>query len=205
MLIRRAFSIKSVCTFHLLMLASWPPAFGDQWAQPTAQAVFSPNGAFFVRLVPGSDEMTSRALFYALRSRDQSYRLNAEVNLWNRVFPAYAHVSNEGHLITFDDWESVGRATVETFYRPDGSLIREVGIDELYQASELGQFTTSVTMRLWRCSIRGDVTENEEPIVRVVGIGAVFTFYPRTGVIERVRARVECDSLAELDRFAPLP
>lgn len=103
-----------------ILLLTWiVSARADEWPAPRVQNVFSSNGRYFVRIVPatsinraagaagGPNQGKSRGEFYA-RQPDRSYRLTADVELQNRFSPTYAIVTDDGYLVTFDEWFQMG-------------------------------------------------------------------------------------------------
>lgn len=91
----------------------------DDWPAATIQNVFSDNGRYFVRIVPGTSTGDSvgfagapkgpyaRGEFYATGS-NRSYQLVADIALQNPVSPTDALVTNGGYLVTFDNWHNFG-------------------------------------------------------------------------------------------------
>ena len=195
-----------------LLSAAQSPAFADEWMAPSNQAVFAPGQELFVRLIPGrpasTDPVTvpatqsrARAEYYAQDSGDRSYRLVADVELANPVLPAYAKLTDDGHLVTFDDWGSVGRGSVIAFYRPDGTLIRDVDITELYGPRDLAAMPMSTSMTLWRCGVQHSVGD-DGPLILVFGnAGSAFELDPRRGTVTRRPSGTRCDSFASLQVF----
>lgn len=94
--------------------------------------VFSDTGRYFVRIVPGNNlgetigfkgspkGDLARGEFY-VRQPDRSYKLVADVALRNPIAPVDALVSNEGYLLTFDNWHK--RAT-EPSSRSTGRMVQ---------------------------------------------------------------------------------
>jgi hypothetical protein len=142
-----------------LLLLAVAVARADEWPAPVVRNVFSPNGQYFVRIIPGTTSnlgvkasTRARGEFYA-RRRDRSYGLVADVVLQNPVSPAYATVTNDGHLVTYDDWFTLGFAHAIVFYRPNGQLLRQYAIEDLYSADRLPDIPRSVSSRWWRCGV----------------------------------------------------
>src|SRR5262245_4147809 len=95
----------------LFAVLSWTlVARADDWPSPRVQNVFSPNGQYFVRIVPTTTvnrpadatsptQARARGEFY-MRQSDRSYRLTADVELQNRVSPTFAVVTDDGYFVT---------------------------------------------------------------------------------------------------------
>jgi hypothetical protein len=180
----------------LLMTSSVSPR-ADDWPAPRVQHVFSSNGRFFVRIVPGTSinrpggatsaprQGKSRGEFYA-RHPDRSYRLVADVELRNQFGPTYAIVTDDGYLVTFDEWFQMGMGEVMAFYRPTGALIRAVRIEELYTPDKLATLPRSVSSRQWRCGIfyTPPTRTNDETLTVFEHFGGTFEVLARTGTFE---------------------
>lgn len=164
----------------------------DEWLAPRVQNVFSPNGQYFVRVIPPVTVVNGAAgtgrphgEFYQ-RQPNRSYRLVADVELQNRVNPTYAVVTDDGFLVTFDEWFQIGIGHVIVFYRPTGVVIRAVTIEELYTPDRLSEIPRSVSSRWWRCGVfytppRGVA---EEAFTVVEHFGGSFALHPRTGTFD---------------------
>ena len=112
-------------------------AFGhaDDWPTAKVQNVFSENGQYFVRIIPGTSigdtygfsgapkGPFAHAEFYA-RQPNRSYRLVKDAELNNPVSPVDALVTNQGYLVTFDNWHNIGYGKIVAIYRPDERSVR---------------------------------------------------------------------------------
>jgi hypothetical protein len=173
----------------------------DEWPAPRVQNVFSSNGQYFVRVMPGTvvndavGQGRSRGEFYR-RQADRSYRLVADVELQNRVSPAYAIVTDDGHFVTFDEWFQIGIGHVLAFYRPTGALIRAVAIEELYTPDKLIQIPRSVSSRWWRCGVLYTPPSgvNEEALTVFDHFGGSVALHPRTGTFDYRAGTAACPS-----------
>ncbi len=186
------------------------PATCDEWPQAVTQNIFSPNGERFVRLVPASNPpdaapagtvrraANARAQHYKLDPKSGSFMRVADFLLENPVFPGYATLTDDGHLVTFDQWFSIGFGAVITFYRPDGALLRSVDIKDLYSSDELLRMPRSTSSRWWRCQVhttalRGYPTEIS--FYDVLGSG--WNLDPVKATISRAPTRGQCDPHAQ--------
>jgi hypothetical protein len=166
----------------------------DEWTAPRVQTVFSATGRHFVRIVPGTlNQGRSRGEFY-LRQPDRSYRLVADVELRNRISPTYAVVTDDGYLVTFDDWFQLGVGEVLAFYRPTGALMRVVTIEELYVAARLAQIPRSVSSRQWRCGVfyTPPAGVNDESLTVVEHFGGSFRLHARTATFDYRAGTAAC-------------
>ena len=114
----------------VLLLSALPLAWADSWPGPRVVNVFSGNGQYFVRILPGKSVGDTfgfadaakgpyaRAEFYA-RQPDRSYQLAADVSLKNPVAPIDVIVSNQV-ICAFDNWHNLGYGKVVAIYDRKG-------------------------------------------------------------------------------------
>jgi hypothetical protein len=123
--------------------------------------VFSPSRNHFVRVIPGKswgDTMGFRgaatgpyavAEFYSL-GKDRSYRLAATTTVLNPVAPVDFVVTDDGFLITLDNWHNRGYGKVVVLYAPDGKPIRSYELSDLFTKEEIAGFSRSESSIAWR-------------------------------------------------------
>src|SRR5580765_8513124 len=145
----------------ILALAVLPAAQGDDWPAPVIREVFSPSRAYFVRVVPGKSlgdtvgfsgapkGPFATAEFYRLE-KDRSYRLAATASLLNPVAPVEFLVTDDGFLITLDNWHNTGYGKVVALYTREGKPIRAYELSDLFTNSEIEGFGHSVSSIPWR-------------------------------------------------------
>jgi hypothetical protein len=179
----------------------------DDWPAPAVQNVFSDNGRYFVRVVPGRSTGDTvgfagsqqgpyaRGEFYA-RQPNRSYQLVADVALQNPVSPVDALVTNNGYLVTFDNWHNVGYGTIVAIYAPNGRLVRGFTAEQLYSPDRLAKIPRSTSSRWWRCSPHGYVDPDGQTRVYVFEyFGGTFTFNVSDGAFEHHPGLAECRPL----------
>ena len=180
------------------------PLSADDWPAPAVQNVFSDNGRYFVRIVPGRSVGDTvgfagsqkgpyaRGEFYA-RQPSRSYQLVADVALQNPVSPVDALVTNNGYLVTFDNWHNVGYGTVVAIYAPGGRFVRGFTAEQLYSRDRLAKIPRSTSSRWWRCSPHGYVDPETQTRVYVFErFGGTFTFNVADGAFEHHPGEAEC-------------
>jgi hypothetical protein len=80
---------------------------------------------------------------------DKSYRLERTVELLNPVGPVDIFVSNNGDLITLDNWHNRGYGVVLALYHFDGKLVKAYKLADLFPKKELDSFPESISSILW--------------------------------------------------------
>jgi hypothetical protein len=156
-------------------------------------AVFSENGRFFVRIVPGESVgdtvgfsgapkgRYATALLYGLQP-DRAYRLQHEITLTNPVSPLSALVADDGAFITFDNWHNVGFGKVVAIYASTGQLVRSWELTDLYAKDKVETIPRSVSSRYWRCAPVHFVDPKDQKAVYVPeALGGYFVFTLATG------------------------
>jgi hypothetical protein len=132
----------------------------DDWPGPQIREVFSKGRDHFVRVIPGESwgdaigfagspkGKYAKALFYH-RQGDGSYGLGATVPLQNPVAPVEFFVSDQGYLITLDNWHNMGYGKVLALYGPNGAPIKSYELKDLFSEEEIQHFEHSVSSIWW--------------------------------------------------------
>lgn len=143
-----------------LACAMAAPARADSWANPKVREVFSANRDHFVRVIPGNsigdtigfagaDKGAFATAEWYRRQADKSYRLMQTVTLQNPVAPVDLFVSNEGRLVTVDNWHNRGYGKVLAVYDAAGRLVRAYALTDLFAKEEIDRYPHSVSSRAW--------------------------------------------------------
>ena len=178
---------------------------GDEWPAPKALHIFSEDGQYFVRIVPGDttrnagDPSAAHPGRYAhgefyVRQRDRSYRLVADVALQNPINPVSAAVTNKGYLITFDNWHNAGYGKVVAMYTNRGKVIRAYTLEELYSQAQILDLPLSASSRWWRCSLAGGFGEPSKVTI-FEHLGGLFSFEVEKGTFEYHAGNGKCNAL----------
>ena len=145
-------------------------ARADSWAGPQVREIFSASRDHFVRITPG-DNLAALVGFggsakgknaiaeYYRRHPDRSYRLEHTANLLNPVAPVDVFVSNDGRLVTVDNWHNRGYGDVLAVYGADGGLVKSYALEDLFPKAEIDAFPHSVSSRHWH---KGPVYLNKD-------------------------------------------
>ncbi len=153
---------RAVIGVLVLGVAAVPAARADSWMAARTTQVFSASGAYFAQIVPGESlgdtfgfagakkGRYAAATLYA-RQADRSYKVVADIALVNPVAPVEAFVSDQGYLLTFDNWHNVGYGKVVAVYGPGGKPVRAYELGDLIDARRIDRIKHSVSSRYWRC------------------------------------------------------
>lgn len=153
-------------TRYFLLLAALIiciPAWADSWAPAQISAVASPKGEVIVRILPGTNlgdvygfageqnGKAATAVYYRL-DKAANYVKYQEAALMNPIAPVFAAVSDDGELITLDNWHNMGIGKAVVIYQPDGKVLRTYDLTEIYTEAELEKLQRSVSSIWWRCN-----------------------------------------------------
>ncbi len=138
-------------------------SLGDSWVTASVFGVLSPNAEYLIRIVPGNSwgdtygfsgakaGEFARAIYYERDGADH-YTRSKEITLVNPVRPVDVYLTNEGYLVTFDNWHNMGYGRVVVIYDTIGDLVASYTLEELYEDDEaLQQLPASVSSIWWRC------------------------------------------------------
>jgi hypothetical protein len=153
-------NFRAVLCVLLLVVGVASPAHADSWANPVVREIFSANRDHFVRVTPGAswgDTMgfagAPKGAFataeYYRRHADKSYRLMQTVTLLNPVAPVDVFVSDEGRLVTVDNWHNRGYGKVLAVYDAAGRLVKAYALTDLFAKDEIDGAQHSVSSIAW--------------------------------------------------------
>ena len=89
---------------------------------------------------------------YFRLEKDRSYHLVATAPLLNPVAPAEFLVTDNGILLTLDNWHNMGYGKVIALYTQEGKTIKSYALSDLFSGSEIEAFDHSVSSIKWRKS-----------------------------------------------------
>ena len=133
----------------LFVLFAAHEASADTWTTPGRETVESSNGQWRLVVIPKLPDNGPRAELYR-RSPPGTWALVQRWTLVNEVCPVSALVANDGTVVTFDNWASMGYGDdVVVIYRPDGTLVRQLGLNDLLEQEDIQQLRRSVSSIWW--------------------------------------------------------
>ena len=147
-------------SLFFIAVAGSTAARADSWANPQVREIFSASRDHFVRVIPGTNlgdtsgfegapkGANATAEFYR-RQPDRSYRLTATATLLNPVAPVDIFVSDEGRLVTVDNWHNRGYGKVLAIYDDAGKPVRAYALADLFAKTEVDAYPHSVSSIAW--------------------------------------------------------
>ena len=145
----------------LALSALCTSAGADRWPPPKETAVYSRSKEYLVRVIPGKrtgradassvvpEGEHARAKIFR-RTKGGAYMLSGEMTLVNPVAPVDCFVSDNGSLVTLDNWYAEGHGKIIAFYSPGGKLVRSYELTDLFSEKEMAQFSRSISSIRWR-------------------------------------------------------
>lgn len=165
--------------FLLATLQFASPAYADKWRAPTTQQYRSANGAWRLTVEPhlssdqtsylrdqpegrarpgGGEGNTQTAAIGAMaRCAQDVCTPSWQRNLLNGVAPVSVVVTDDGHVMTLDNWTSMGFGPhVVVLYDPTGSPVAKYALTDFLPKEYVKALPRSVSSLHWRGSPRID-------------------------------------------------
>lgn len=193
---------RTAVVIALLLVLCCTKVQADSWAAATAQARASENGQFVVRVVPGVSKGDVVGIAGEPKGRyasaewhkfnGKAYQKMATAVLLNPIAPVDIEVTNDGMLITFDNWHNRGIGSVVVLYKPDGTIFKKYTLQDLYSKSDLARINTSVSSINWRCSGFSTSLEPRNQLWIDDSLGGRFEFDLKSGRFDYQRGGGTC-------------
>ena len=177
-------------------------AQADSWGPAAVQARASTNGQLVVRIIPGTsmgdvvgfagEPKGTHATAEWHRFNGTSFDKVATATLLNPLAPVDLEVTNEGVLVTIDNWHNLGYGAVVAIYTPDGVIAKQYTLSDLYSKSDLSRIQTSTSSIHWRCSGASTSLERKDELWVDDSLGGRFIFSLATGKFEYQRKAGRC-------------
>ena len=146
-------------TVALLLFASGVNA--DSTRAPRSMGKANENGSFVVHVTPGTSmgdvfgysgrEKGPYAVAEWYRYDGKGYTFISRTALLNPIAPQQIEVTKGGNLITLDNWHNQGVGAALAIYSPDGKIVKQYALRDLYADSDVKRIRTSVSSIHWRC------------------------------------------------------
>lgn len=199
-----AVSMHAYCfLFSLLLCIS--DVNSDSWLPPQTTGVASPGGEFLVRIEPGDSVgdvfgfagekkgKFAQAFFYHLEDVNK-LSLQQKIDLVNPIAPVFYVVTNQGKLVTFDNWHNVGYGKVLVIYAASGKLIKSFSLSDMYSKSEREKIPASVSSLWWRCSGNPQYNPFNNKISFNDAVGNIIEVDIENASVNRVGKHKGCDT-----------
>jgi hypothetical protein len=201
-----------------ILLALGTSAAADEWMRAEVSEKSSPNGQFTVRVTPGDsfgdvDVFADRpkgkyATAQWFRSAGGTQQELRTITLLNPIAPVDFIVTDDGTLVTLDNWHNVGKGDMLVVYSPAGDVRKKYLLRDLYVFRDIYQFGFSTSSINWRCFTDTSLVLNSPAELRVNDIiGGQFIVNTNTGAFEYRRGGGDkaCDRRPPPTPPSPIP
>ena len=180
--------ITAVCLFLSALLLPLA-ANADRVMSPEPVSISSENKEFTVEIVPAKHWGNYNAT--ATVQSEQRYKTaKKEFELVNDVSPVYAFISNDGILVTVDEWYHRGYKHVVVIYDQNGKLIKDYELEDILNGTEIIKYVRqSVSNRWWLLGEEQpnfQFSKDNRTFIIKTEWGKVLSFDLKTGEVERI-------------------
>jgi hypothetical protein len=186
-------------TLALILFLTLGTASADDWPSPQTREVFSTSRDHFVRVTPGTSWGDLRGFQGANKGayataeffhRDDTgaYRPTSRAALPNPVAPVEFFVSNDGRLVTLDNWHNKGYGTAIAVYAADGKVVKSYTLADIFSAEEIQAFPHSVSSIHWH-SGPAYINKDEKTFYLMIKSGDDLVIGLETGRLAYCRTR----------------
>ncbi len=140
--------MRRIIFLVLLGLAFAPDARADRWLSPQAQQAYSPSRRYLVLVEPAPESTPSATRLSLWDTVGWFRRQRYERRTVNRVSPVKVLVSDQGYVVTLDDWARAGYAHALVIYDPSGHVLRDSRLEELLTSEDLKTCSTKRVLPL---------------------------------------------------------
>ncbi len=119
-------------------------------AQPVIHEGRSPNGQWSVRVISGGRGNPPGTTAEWYRPGDSTPQKLRTAALLNPFAPNDFLVTNDGTLVTFDDWCGWGGERAVVIFSPGGDVVRKYSFEDLYSGIKW-TFGSTGEGTIWRC------------------------------------------------------
>ena len=143
-----------LCLAVPLVLAGVAEA--DEWVGASVVAIESPGGRFRAVIAPNKAVFTEDSnliVGYRLAGAILADRLTGaswRVTLVNSWAPVDVYLLDDGSLLTFDEWGTMGYENTVVYYRASGALAWVRSLDEILPTEVLDRVPRDLSGRQWR-------------------------------------------------------
>jgi len=113
----------------------------------------SPDGETLVKSVSyGEGGNYAKAIFYHNSEKIEDLKVSQSFDLVDGRLPKSIFVSNNGSLVTLDDWNAYGRGeNVIVVYNNKGVVQKKYSLNDLYPGNKVKKFLVTSSSIYWRC------------------------------------------------------
>ena len=118
--------------------------------------------------------------------------LYQQVELTNVAAPILTRITDDGVLITVDNWYSTGAGEVVAIYNADGTLLKSYQLTDLFpNRKQFEELPRSVSSINWRC-LELDIDINYGYLYVPHVLGGSFRFKLDSGEMDEIQPERQC-------------
>lgn len=160
------------------------------------------NGTYVVHITPGSS--MGDVFGYSGRAKGpyavaewykydgKKYTMVSRTALLNPIAPQQIEVTEGGNLVTLDNWHNKGIGAVLAIYSPDGKVVKEYTLLDLYSDRDVKRIRTSTSSIHWRCDGLSTILDTPRKLLIDDSLGGRFLVDVETGKFEYLAEGGEC-------------
>jgi hypothetical protein len=184
---------KSILVLGFIVLCLSFPAAADDWGAPIPVSFHSRGFGYVAEIFPPRSRQNSTekplCYFYEVGyGGGTEWKIDAKlkwkVSLVNDLMPYQALVSQQGRLVTLNEYSTLGYKNAVAVYSQTGVLVRTYQLDEFLPAGDTGKIQTSMSSRWWNKEAKYYFLENPGRLYVVLPWGKVVEFHLDKGGYE---------------------
>jgi len=192
--------VKYLLLFTSLVFSNL--CIADKWGSPELISALSEDSTIVVRVIPGEgflnhDSKSSEKAFakaqYFKWNGSNAYDIYQSITLKNPAAPIQVLVAGDGTLITIDNWYSTGFGKVVVIYAPNGELIKEYELTELFpDKNDFDNLGRTISSIQWRClDLKPDLRYGYLYVPHI--LGGSLRFDLKTGTLDKIKPDLKCE------------
>ncbi len=172
------FKTSSVC---FLLIISSAAAHADSWRPAETRLINSPSGNFSLLVAPSDSQSNAQLMLIKRVANDGLHTF--QFPAVNSHAPASAFVTDDGLVLTLNEWGNLGYDHAIVIYGKDGKVVLDRRLDEVFNAREIDNFLQSASSRWWLA--RTEPIEMQGNTVRMTSVsGQPVYVYLEKGQVE---------------------
>jgi hypothetical protein len=158
----------------------------DDWGAPNPVSFNSRGFGYVAEIFPPRSRQNSTekplCYFYEVgHGGGTEWKIDAKLkwkaSLVNDLMPYQALVSQQGRLVTLNEYGTLGYKNAVAIYSQAGALVRTYQLDEFVPAGDTGKIRTSVSSRWWNQEAKYYFLDNPGRLYVVLPWGKVVEFH----------------------------
>ena len=177
---------KFILVLGFIVLCLSFSAAADDWGAPIPVSFNSRGFDYVAEIFPPRSRQNSTekplCYFYEVGyGGGTEWKIDAKlkwkVSLVNDLMPYQALVSQQGRLVTLNEYSTLGYKNAVAIYSQAGALVRTYQLDEFLPAGDTGKIQTSMSSRWWNKEAKYYFLENPGRLYVVLPWGKVVEFH----------------------------